>query len=106
MRDASFCHGAAGLAHVFNRFYQTTGDPELGLAAREWVKRTLGFRVLGQGIAGYQSLHSEDPTREPQWVSMPGLLSGVSGIGLMLLAAATDISPEWDRPFLPSGIPA
>src|SRR4029450_11369431 len=27
--NANFCHGAAGLAHLYNRMYQATGEPEL-----------------------------------------------------------------------------
>jgi hypothetical protein len=56
------------------------------------------------GIAGFErygTLHSTieapQPDRSPPWSSDPGLLTGVAGIALALLAAATPIEPAWDR---------
>src|SRR4029450_12216233 len=37
--NANFCHGAAGLAHLYNRMYQATGEPTLGRAALYWLAR-------------------------------------------------------------------
>ena len=34
--DPGLCHGIAGLAHLFNRLFQATGDPELETATRAW----------------------------------------------------------------------
>jgi len=97
--DAGLCHGASGLAHVFNRMYQTTGDPVLGRAARFWFERTLEMRKPGRGVGGFRALQArQDGTRF--WEDMPGLLNGAAGIGLALLAAATPIEPEWDRMLL------
>ena len=31
VNDAGLCHGAAGLGHLLNRFYQATGDPSFWL---------------------------------------------------------------------------
>lgn len=76
--DASFCHGAAGLAHIFNRLYQATGDKELGVAARFWIEQTLALPRPAEN----------------------GLLRGTAGVVLTLLAAATDMEPAWDRAFL------
>jgi len=39
--DAGLCHGSAGLAHLFNRLHQLTGEQPLADAARFWVERTL-----------------------------------------------------------------
>jgi lantibiotic modifying enzyme len=78
--DGGLCHGAGGLLHVFNRLRQATGDGVLADAARHWFEAAL---VL--------------PTREP------GFLEGAAGLGLALLAAATDVEPAWDRILLLSG---
>lgn len=78
--DGGLCHGAAGLLHVFNRLHQATGDGALADAARRWFEASL---VL--------------PTRET------GFLEGHAGVGLALLAAATDVEPAWDRILLLSG---
>src|SRR5262249_43798455 len=44
VRDASLCHGAAGVGHLFNRMYQATGAPPLAEAAPLWFRRTLRMR--------------------------------------------------------------
>jgi len=94
--DAQVCHGAAGLAHVYNRIYQATGHREFCLAAERWLERTLDMREPGQGIGGYLSWWGG--SRE--WKRDPALLSGAAGIGLSLLAAVSGREPGWDRPLL------
>ncbi|HEX7138979.1 MAG TPA: lanthionine synthetase C family protein, partial [Vicinamibacterales bacterium] len=47
--DAAFCHGSAGLGHVFNRLYQSTGDERFAEVARTWFGRALEARVDGEG---------------------------------------------------------
>ena len=39
---------------------------------------------------------------EYEWLDDPGLLTGATGVGLALLAAATAIEPAWDRILLVS----
>ena len=101
VRDAGLCHGAAGLAHLFNRMYQATGDPWLGNAARSWFARTLELRRPGCGIGGYAALRSR-PDEPARWAEDSGLLTGAAGIALALLAAVTPVEPAWDRMLLVS----
>ena len=90
----TFCHGVAGLLQITLRFANDTGLP-LFLEAAE----TLGEQLLSlydpDTLLGYYSL-------EPggQRVDQPGLLDGAPGVVLVLLAAATDAEPTWDRLFL------
>lgn len=93
--DSGFCHGTAGLAHMFNRAYQATGDQALGEAARGWFARLLRERQPDRGIAGFPSFQPDGD--EPIWVDEAGLLTGSAGVGLVLLAATTAIEPGWDR---------
>jgi lantibiotic modifying enzyme len=76
--DASLCHGAAGLGHVYGRLAHLTGDATLADAARFWLERALAHEL------------PEDD----------GLLVGAAGVGLALLAAATDVQPAWDASLL------
>jgi class I lanthipeptide synthase len=102
VRDAGLCHGATGLAHVFNRISQTTQDSPLADAARSWFARALDMQRPGQGIGGFTALcPAEDGTES--WVADPGILTGAAGVGLALLAAITPIEPAWDRMLLQSG---
>jgi len=92
--DASLCHGAAGLAHLYNRLFQATGERDFAVEARYWIERTLEYRGVG-GIAGYRRAEF-DGTQ----IDDTGLLNGAAGIALALLAAASNVEPGWDRAFL------
>jgi hypothetical protein len=99
--NANFCHGAAGLAHLYNRLYQATGVPELGRASLYWLERTLGFyrRARCAGSSWVQG--NWDPGRRDLWTwTGTDLVEGAAGIALVLLAAATSVEPTWDRVFL------
>lgn len=82
--DAGLCHGTAGLAHLFNRLHQLTGEPELAAAARCWTLRTLDLCAAAEGGAA------------APWQG-PGLLEGAAGVALSLLASATGTEPAWDQ---------
>jgi lantibiotic modifying enzyme len=97
--DASLCHGAAGLAHIFNRLHQGTGIPAFRSAALRCLDAVLEHRREGNGIAGFLTWRES----RGAWVEDPGLLTGAAGTALALLAAATDTPPAWDRILLISG---
>lgn len=83
--EPTLCHGTAGLLHIFNRLYHTTGQTVFRDAAVRWLDATLALCERDDGalvsrLAGDQ----------------PGLLTGAAGIGLALLAALTDREPRWD----------
>jgi hypothetical protein len=78
VRDAALCHGASGLAHVFNRWFQATGEPAFRDAARAWLTRALEM---------------------PRPLE-PCLLEGAVGLALALLAALGHEEPRWDRMML------
>lgn len=111
IQDAGLCHGAAGLAHLFNRLYQGSnqggnqgsnqagGDPVLAEAARGWFGRTLEMRRPGEGIGGFLAWELGEGD-EMGWRRNPGFLTGAAGIGLALLSAATETVPAWDRVLL------
>jgi hypothetical protein len=101
VRDAGLCHGAAGIAHLFNRMFQTTGEEGLAEGARFWFRQALELRQPGEGIAGFRSWKM-DPGGQPYWMTDLGLLEGAVGIGLALLAATSPVEPAWDRIFLVS----
>jgi lantibiotic modifying enzyme len=92
--DAGLCHGTAGVAHLYNRMYQVTGDGRLADQARIWLHRTMMMRTLGEGVGGYMMLRAGI---EPIWRADASLLVGTAGIGLALLAGASATTPWWDR---------
>lgn len=95
--EAGLCHGTAGNAHLFNRLAQATGDPILKETALAWIRRCLDRERRGEGPAGLRSWVRTKPEGLPGEL---GFLNGLAGIGLALLAAATDVEPAWDRVML------
>ncbi|HEX9103224.1 MAG TPA: lanthionine synthetase LanC family protein, partial [Polyangia bacterium] len=84
-RGLSLCHGAAGMAHLWHRVHQATGEPAFAAAARGWLDATLD----GLGRAETDGF---------------GLLDGMAGIALALAAFVSDVEPAWDRLFLLSSL--
>ena len=107
VRDGCLCHGSSGLAHIFNRLYQATGEEDLGRAALFWYEQLLAAYTPGQGHGGYlfertdlpPSAYTQTPTT-PEHAPDPGFLNGSAGVGLALLAATTTVEPAWDRALL------
>ncbi|MDC0708257.1 lanthionine synthetase C family protein [Stigmatella sp. ncwal1] len=90
------CHGTAGLALIYQRFFQATGDSAFRDAACGCFARTLAQRQPTAGISGYRVWNNE-PGVEPHWYNAPGWLEGAAGIGLALLSGLSSIEPAWDR---------
>ena len=93
--DACICHGAAGIAHLYNRLYQATGRTAFADRARAWLRRTMGMKRPGTGIGGFEMRRREGD--RVWWEADPSLLIGSAGVGLALLAGATTHAPDWDR---------
>ena len=90
----TFCHGVAGLLQITLRFAHDTGLPLFVDATRRLGEQLLSMHDPAS-LLGYDSLEPEG-----QRVAQPGLLDGAAGVALVLLAAATDVEPVWDRLFL------
>lgn len=94
--DPNLCHGAAGLAHLFNRCYQASRDPVFRDAAVRWIEQALAMRRPGEGLAGF-TRHRPDLGTNETW---PTFLDGTAGVVLALLAALGGEEPGWDRVLL------
>ncbi|UCH93777.1 MAG: lanthionine synthetase C family protein [Candidatus Aminicenantes bacterium] len=92
--DAGLCHGAAGIMHIYNRAYHYTGIDTFKELTLYWAEQTLNMATFEDGYAGYKAWHTE---KYGGWVPEPGLLEGVTGIGLALISLISDIEPKWDR---------
>lgn len=111
--QAGICHGAAGLAHLFNRMYQLTEEPELARAALSWTKRTItmceGAGAMCAGVGGAATIAAgaatiagaDGPAGRPA-VPEAGLLEGAAGVVLVLLACCFADEPGWDQMLLVS----
>jgi hypothetical protein len=90
----TFCHGVAGLLAITLRFANDTGSPVFIEASRTLVEQLLNS-YKPDSLLGFRNIEHGDHE-----VDQPGLLDGAPGVALVLLAAATNIEPTWDRLFL------
>jgi hypothetical protein len=91
----TLCHGVAGLLQVTLRFWHDTRDPMFAAAAADLTDQLLDSYEPDGSLLGFRAT-------EPggHRLDHAGLLDGAPGVALVLLAAATDVEPSWDRLFL------
>ncbi len=90
--DAGFCHGIAGVAHIYNRMHQYTGVNDFKDAAKYWVDR---IEEAAEEKANLEGLSAWDNYNRV-WELNTGLLLGLSGIGLVLMSYLHSEISEWD----------
>jgi lantibiotic biosynthesis protein len=91
------CHGTAGLGQVTLHMAADTGAEDLSREARRLCLELVD-QVDPDAPFGYRS---EARLRELWGFEVdPTLLNGAPGPALVLLAAATDADPGWDRAML------
>lgn len=98
--DACLCHGWAGNAHLFARLHQASGAAIFRDAAVRCYASALDARGAGDPVGGYTFWVSAGPGRGQHWQPHAGLLGGLVGLGLTLLAASRPLAPAWDEVLL------
>lgn len=92
--DACLCHGTAGIAHIYNRFYQHTGNSSFKFAAIHWYKQTI---LQYKSSVGLKTRQWNEAKENLGWITNYGLLEGIAGIGLALISSVCEVEPKWDR---------
>jgi len=98
----SLCHGTAGLALMFARLSFHLDSEELAAEAARWIEATLRLQDPSKPLGGF-SVWDPDSRDEEGDVQGPGLLAGIAGVALALLACASRHAPSWDRALMLSG---
>ena len=101
--DGGMCHGAGGLAHIYNRLGRATGNQGALESARHWFRHLFTLARPGEGVGGFLMYRGNET---PQWAPDLGLLNGGAGIGLALLGAVSAVEPSWDQSMLLDVAPA
>ncbi|HKR05780.1 MAG TPA: lanthionine synthetase LanC family protein [Bacteroidia bacterium] len=96
IEDATFCHGASGVAYIYFKFYKITGRNEFKEAADYWLKYILSMAHHEDDADGYKTWDMV----EQKWEKKFGILDGTAGIGLTLSAFIKDEPGVWDKVFL------
>jgi lantibiotic biosynthesis protein len=92
VKDAGLCHGAMGIAHIFNRAYQVSLEDRYKTAANYYYG--LGLRLIAD-----QEMSASEQASVPDI----SLLEGKVGIMLALVSALDPLEPWWDRRLSLSG---
>lgn len=94
VRDTGLCHGALGVAHIFNRVHQSITCSRYKEAAVKWFRRGLEMRRPDIDSAGFFSWSRDGNARcKPD----SSFLTGSVGSALALLSSITGFEPAWDR---------
>ncbi len=102
IEDPGLCHGAAGVAHLFNRLFQATGLATFRNAALRSFDLLLAMRRPGEGLAGFTTVRGGGEGQPSERVADESLLTGVTGIALAMQAAVSTVEPAWDGLLLAS----
>jgi hypothetical protein len=97
LRSPTVCHGTAGLAQVTLRMAAGSGADDLSREAR-MLCLELVERFDPDAPLGYRAEAEIRDLRGPE--ADATLLDGAAGSSLVLLAAASDTDPGWDRALL------
>ncbi|NQZ11272.1 MAG: lanthionine synthetase C family protein [Algicola sp.] len=94
IRDTAICHGSAGLVLIYQRLHQLTGNIQFSQEAQYWLEHVL--TQAEKDLETLSGLHAFDGKASNYHQDL-SLLEGISGVGLALIAADSDISPDWDE---------
>ncbi len=97
--DDGLCHGTAGVAHVFAGLHAATGDNDAREAADYWFSELLRREVDLPNIAGFRTYCYERKV-DGEFIEDPAWLTGAAGVGLVLISALAETTPNWDRALL------
>lgn len=78
IKDAQFCHGASGLAHMYNRLYRQTGRCEFKSAAVYWMKVMVTIGLTTNNESGY--VFTENNVTNGTMAACYSLLEGSAGL--------------------------
>lgn len=93
--DASFCHGSAGLAHLYYRMYFNTNNEKFKLTANYWMEIAMKMAVHNNADLNYKFFFGEEG-----WKNDNSLINGITGIGTALATCYYGLIPDWDECFL------
>lgn len=91
--DGGLCHGLAGVAHLYNRLFISTGRSPFQEAANFWARELLAYIDHGGGITQFLEFNGIQKKYSPT----DGFLTGSAGASLALISIIEPkIAPHWD----------
>lgn len=93
--DASPCHGAFGIAHIYSTIFKETQITSFKESADYWMREGLAMGVDKHGYAGYRQFRMDKP-----WTNEISVLEGIAGIGLVIISYLADFDANWGESLL------
>lgn len=94
--DACFCHGCAGISHMYKRMYFNTHIKSFQDTSNYWLSKIIEFSEFSNGLVRFKT-YSEGGLI----LSDKSLLDGISGIGMVLMSSLlNERGSSWDSLFL------
>jgi lantibiotic biosynthesis protein len=98
VRDAGLCHGCFGIAHIYNRAFHLTGELFLKETAIHWYQE--GLLMSNKTRGEYEGFDlpffgDSDSAEDTERYNL-SFQTGISGIGLALMAYIEKEEPTWD----------
>lgn len=97
VKDAGFCHGSSGIAHMLNRSFKYTNEKRIHEASKYWINETLKMQNDDGSFSKYHRLKNKYVFTKDD-----SLIEGSAGIGLSLLSYLAPNANDlyWDLCFL------
>lgn len=95
--DAGFCHGTAGIGFLFQKAFNLDGSLFLKEAAEFWYHATFQMSTYSNGLAGFKFYRG---TAIDKYECDAGLIEGLSGTGLCIIALIAETPQNWGEVFL------
>ena len=93
--DKGFCHGTAGLAHMYQRLFQATNKLVFKSSADYWLDLTL-TNMKGQSNSKFYFPYYNEATNKLAWDEDVSILTGTTGVCLSLLTFIEKNQTTWD----------
>ena len=87
--DAGLCHGAAGVALIYDLMASKSNSTIFRETSQYWLKQAISFANHKDGLAGFKSFH------HPHFQNDYSLLEGISGIALLFSNAIKKNPYPW-----------
>lgn len=101
--DSGLCHGSGGVAHMYRKMYQATGQEAFREAADHWLQTLIKYYQYHTDATAehYKRMKVNPETKTQYWVEDYSFLEGYAGIALVILGFLDEQHhTSWERVLL------
>ena len=91
--DVGLCHGAYGIASLFNYIYKETNEPIFKKTADFWILEGMKMSIHSLEYAGHMKWRGD----LEKWQSEASILEGLARIGLAIISHLNSKQMSWNQ---------